>query len=54
MKEERFDRLLYKGKPVRIIAVSDHDAMLQNNDGEYLTVELAELETIDRRNAETR
>lgn len=55
MKEKLlFDLILYKGKPVRIVSISEREAMLKDRDGTIFTVDLAELETIDRSNVETR
>jgi hypothetical protein len=51
---DKLDRIIYNGKPCRIISVSKHDALLQDGDGAYFTVQLAELETVDRRSVETR
>ena len=51
---DKFDKIVYKGKPCRIISVSKHDALLQDKDGAYFTVQLAEFETVDRRIVETR
>jgi hypothetical protein len=53
---EKFDRIIYDGKPCRIVSVSQsqHDALLEDEEGSFFTVQLAELETIDRRNVETR
>lgn len=50
----QFDIIIYRGKPVRIVSVSEHDALLEDKEGSFFTVDLAELETIDRRNVETR
>ena len=51
---DKFDKIIYNGKPCQILSVSKHDALLQDENGAYFTVQLAELETIDRRSVETR
>ena len=51
---DKLTRIIYNGKPCRIVSVSKNDALLEDKDGAFFTVQLAELETIDRRSVETR
>ena len=51
---DKLDKIIYNWKPCRIVSVSMNDALLEDKDGAYFTVQLAELETIDRRSVETR
>lgn len=49
-----FDRIIYNGRPCRIVSVSKHGTELEDKDGNRFTVVRSELVTIDRQSVETR
>ena len=52
---DKLNKIIYNGKPCRIIVVSQQqDVLLEDENGHFFTVVLSELETITRDNVETR